>query len=302
MAESSLVLPTKHTTPLRYPGGKGKLADYVKDILAANELLDGHYVEPFAGGAGIALELLLHEYVRRIHINDICQPIYAFWKSVLDHTDELCRMISDAKLSVENWDLQKAVLSHPNNHSELELGFATFFLNRTNRSGILNAGIIGGRNQTGPWKIDARYNSAELSGRIQAIARLRSRIELTCEDACVLIKRIRATLPTKTLFYLDPPYYDKGKALYLDFYQHKDHEKISALIRGIKRQKWIVSYDNVPNIRALYKGNSCITYGLRYSAREACEGTEIMFFHNEMIMPTATDAMKRARRFYWKTE
>jgi DNA adenine methylase len=173
----------RYFTPLRYPGGKGKLAGFVKALLRANSLLDGDYVEPYAGGAAIALELLLHEYVTRIHINDVSRPIHAFWSSVLNHTDDLARLIVDTRLTVEQWDRQKKVLANPGHHDVLALGFATFFLNRTNRSGILNGGIIGGRDQTGPWKIDARFNPSELVTRITAIARMRSRIHLTRKDA-----------------------------------------------------------------------------------------------------------------------
>ncbi len=130
-----------HFTPLRYPGGKAKLSAYVKSLMKENALLDGEYVEPYAGGAAIALELLFHEYVSRIHINDVSKPLHAFWKSVLDHTEELCRLVMKTPLTVEQWDKQRRILDFPEGHSTLELGFATFFLNRTNRSGILNGGI-----------------------------------------------------------------------------------------------------------------------------------------------------------------
>jgi DNA adenine methylase len=134
----------KHFSPLRYPGGKAKLAAFVKSIIVENGLSDGEYVEPFAGGAAIALELLLQEYVARVHINDISRPVYAFWKSTLFDTDRICAMIRDVDVSVEQWDRQKKVLKFADEHDDLELGFATFFLSRTNRSGILNGGIIGG--------------------------------------------------------------------------------------------------------------------------------------------------------------
>lgn len=297
MTDSVLLgVPTKYTTPLRYPGGKGKLAAFIKATVEENDLLDGHYVEPYAGGAAVALELLLHEYVRHIHINDISKPIFSFWKSVLVHTEQLCRKIRDAKLSVQNWDRQKAVIENAEEQDDLDLGFALFFLNRTNRSGILNGGIIGGRDQTGPWKIDARYNAPELIKRIEAIARLQNRIELTREDAYNLIKRLKASLPPKSLFYLDPPYYVKGKELYLNFYFHKDHLQIAKLVRSIHKQKWIVSYDNATEIRQLYRGCPSVTYGLRYSARESREGTEVMFFSESISVPEATRSMIKPRR------
>ena len=205
-----------HFTPLRYPGGKAKLAEYVKEIIRANKLYDGEYVEPYAGGAAIGLELLFQEYVTRIHINDLSQPVYAFWKSVLNDTDELCRLIKNTRLSVASWDRQKRIFAHPKDHNYLELGFATFFLNRTNRSGILNGGIIGGRDQTGPWKIDARYNSNELIFRVQSIAKMRKHIKLTRSDALALLRHGLPKWDKKTLIYLDPPYYAQGRELYYD--------------------------------------------------------------------------------------
>lgn len=275
----------RHFTPLRYPGGKGKLAPYIKEIIKENKLLDGEYVEPYAGGAGIALELLFHEYVSRVHINDFSRPVYAFWKAVLDHTDKMTKLMRDTPLTLKSWDKQKKIFSHSDDYGPVELGFATFFLNRTNRSGILNGGIIGGRDQTGPWKIDARYNRAELIGRVEAIAKMRRRISLTRMDAQKFLKTQSKEWPEKTLIYLDPPYYVKGSELYYDFYKHDDHERVERYVtESMAKLKWVVSYDNVPTIRSLYKGYQHIVYGIGYSAREAREGSEIMFFSDALKM------------------
>lgn len=275
-----------HFTPLRYPGGKAKLAAYVKSLLKENRLLDGEYVEPYAGGAAIALELLFHEYVSKIHINDVSRPVHAFWKSVLQHTEELCRLILKAPLTVSQWDKQKRVLAHPREHDVVELGFATFFINRTNRSGILNGGIIGGRDQTGPWKIDARYNAKELVRRIESIASLRSRIKLTRQDALKFLQSGVARWPEQTLIYLDPPYYVKGRDLYHDFYEPDDHAKIAGFIKSIVKQQWIVSYDNVKPIRDLYKGSRHVVYNIGYSARSSSQGSEVMYFGRGLKVPS----------------
>ena len=281
-AQSNLI----HFTPLRYPGGKAKLAAYVKSLLKENRLLDGEYVEPYAGGAAIGLELLFHEYVSMIHINDVSRPVHAFWKSVLQHTEEMCRLVLKTPLTVAQWDKQKRVLANPREHGKVELGFATFFINRTNRSGILNGGIIGGRDQTGPWKIDARYNAKELVRRIESIASLRSRIKLTRQDALKFLQRGVTRWPEQTLIYLDPPYYVKGRDLYHDFYEPDDHAKIASFIRrSIVRQRWIVSYDNVKPIRDLYKGSRNVVYSIGYSARSSSQGSEVMFFGRELKVP-----------------
>lgn len=286
-----------HFTPLRYPGGKGKLATFVKQLISANDLEDGVYVEPYAGGAAIAMELLFHEYVSGVHINDLSRPVYAFWKSVLDHTERLVRLVRDTSLTVRTWNKQKLILAHQDDHDDLALGFATFFLNRTNRSGILNGGIIGGKDQTGPWKIDARFNTQELIFRIESIARLRRRINLSREDARAFLATRLRTWPAKTLIYLDPPYYMKGKDLYLDYYTSKDHERIAKFVtERIRRQKWMVSYDNVQPIRKLYRCFDRIAYRVGYSAREAREGAEIMFFCEGLSIPAPAGAMRALRR------
>ncbi len=280
-------------TPLRYPGGKAKLAPYVKSLMKDNGLLDGEYVEPYAGGAAIALELLFHEYVSRIHINDISKPVHAFWKSVLHHTEEFCRRISDMPLSVSAWDKQKRILENAKGHDDLELGFATFFLNRTNRSGILNGGIIGGRDQTGPWKIDARYNAKELIHRVESIARMRNRIKLTRKDALKFLKDGVSDWPEQTLIYLDPPYYVKGRDLYYNFYEDKDHASVAEFATNrIKRQRWIVSYDNVQPIRNLYKSSRHVVYNIGYSARSAAQGSEVMFFCAGLRVPPLIGPIK----------
>jgi DNA adenine methylase len=203
-----------HFSPLRYPGGKGKLAAFVKSLVVTNGLSDGEYVEPFAGGAAVAMELLLQEYVAHVRINDISRPVHAFWKAVLSHTDALCKRIRDTPLTIKAWDKQKAILMNADDYDDLALGFATFYRNRTNRSGILNGGIIGGRDQTGGWKIDARYNAPELINRIMSIARMKRRISLTKQDALKFLANGVTEWQKNTLIYLDPPYYDKARHLY----------------------------------------------------------------------------------------
>jgi DNA adenine methylase len=295
MSESAQPKPHRllHFTPLRYPGGKAKLAPFVKHLMKENRLLDGEYVEPYAGGAAIALELLFHEYVSRIHINDVSKPLHAFWKSVLNHPEEFCRLVMKTPLTVAQWDKQKRILQNTSDHEDVEIGFATFFLNRTNRSGILNGGIIGGRDQNGPWKIDARFNAKELVHRIESIARLRNRIKLTRQDALNFLKNGVLRWPQQTLIYLDPPYYVKGRDLYYDFYEHEDHERVANFIAAsITRQRWIVSYDNVPPIRILYKGARHVVYDIGYSARSASQGSEVMFFCDGLRVPPLIGPIK----------
>jgi DNA adenine methylase len=286
-----------HFTPLRYPGGKAKLSEYVKEIIRANKLYDGEYVEPYAGGAAIGLELLFQEYVTKIHINDLSRPVYSFWKAVLNDTDELCRLVKNTRLSVASWDRQKRIFANPRDHDLTQLGFATFFLNRTNRSGILNGGVIGGRDQSGPWKIDARYNAEELIFRIQSIAKKRRHIKLTQSDALSLLRFGLPKWPKKTLIYLDPPYFAQGRKLYYDYYKPDDHAELADFIETkMQNQSWIVSYDNVAAIKKLYAGFRSVVYNVGYSAREMRTGKEVMFFSPKLEIPELVGPIQQVGR------
>jgi DNA adenine methylase len=269
-------------TPLRYPGGKGKLATYIKSIFELNHLCDGHYVEPYAGGAGVALELLMLEYASHIHINDIDPAIYAFWYSVLNHTDELCKKISCTRVSMKQWNLSREIYQNPNDYTLLERGFSTFFLNRTNRSGILKGGVIGGKAQAGEWKLDVRYNKQNLIARIEKIASFKNRISLYQQDASEFLIELCPNLPQKTLVYLDPPYYVKGKGLYRNFYTHDDHMSVQKTLEIINTVKWIVSYDNVPEIHSIYEGYDRKTYSLSYTAQKKMQGSEVIIYGPEL--------------------
>jgi DNA adenine methylase len=272
-------------SPLRYPGGKGKIANFIKQIFEKNTLMDGVYVEPYAGGASIALSLLFEEYASKIIINDFDRSIYAFWYSVIHSTDKFCKLIDKTPITIETWKKQKGIQQSKETSDLLKLGFSTFFLNRTNRSGIIKAGVIGGNNQEGNYKIDARFNKEELKSRIKKIAQYKDRIELYNLDAIELIKQIRTNLPNKTLIYFDPPYYLKGKDLYVNHYKHEDHVLVSEMINGLNEHKWLVSYDNAIEIKTMYKKSKQFQYGLNYSAVNATMGEEVMFFHKDIYIP-----------------
>ena len=264
---------------MRYPGGKNKLAKFIEKLCVDNGTT-GHYIEPYAGGASVALHLLMTGRVREITINDLDKAIYAFWFSVINHTDELCLLIKNTPITTDEWEKQKKVLSNKNNDiNVLELGFATLFLNRTNYSGVLNAGMIGGRNQTGNYKLDCRFNKIEIIRKIRAIAEYRDNIHVTNLDAISLIDRVR--VDGNTIFYFDPPYYIKGPSLYMNHYKHDDHKAVSDAIKSIPNAKWVVSYDDTEEIHELYAGQRYINYSFTHSAGRSRQGNEAVFFsHN----------------------
>lgn len=275
---------SKYVSPLRYPGGKLKVVDYVKQLMEVNGLVGGTYIEPYAGGASVALSLLFDKYAGKIKINDKDRAIYAFWYSVLNETDALCRLIADTPVTMDTWQVLHELQKHKTDVDLLELGFSTFFLNRTNRSGILNGGVIGGKEQSGEWKIDARYNKKDLIERIEHVAGYADLIELTSMDAVALIKRYKRTPAAKTFCYLDPPYYVKGQDLYLNYYRDEDHKDIAEAIKKFKGQ-WIISYDAVDFISKLYGDYRQKEYYLSYSAGNPAKGKEIMVYSSGLIIP-----------------
>jgi DNA adenine methylase len=286
-------------SPLRYPGGKSKLAGFVKMLLLTNDLCDGEYAEPYCGGAGIALHLLQSEFVSRVFLNDIDPAIHAFWWTVFNSPEELCRKISSVKLSVQSWKRQKNIFTHKQEHSREELGFATFFLNRANRSGILSAGPIGGFGQTGKWLMDARFNRLTLTKLIEDISEFRDRVTLTRMDAITFITGRLTKLAPKSLIYFDPPYVNMGGRLYRNSYVNDDHELIAGGVQQL-RGNWIVSYDNVPLVRQLYSGRRSVDYGIGYSANRKTIGREVMFFSDNLIIPTVPTPVSVGPRA-WKS-
>src|ERR1700738_2721454 len=279
-------------TPCRHPGGKGRLTDFMRLVFEQNQLLDGHYVEAYAGGSAIAINLLLLEYASCIHLNDLNRSVFAFWHSVINSPDELCKMIRDVKVTIRERNKQKAIQRNQNDHSLLELGFSTFFLNRTNRSGIIKGGVIGGNKQDGVWKLDARFKKKNLCSRIEKIALYRSRIRLYNLDASDLIAGVLPSLPKKTLAYFDSPLYLKAFKLYEDHYVHDDHLAISKLVKKIS-VPWIVSYDRQPEILLMYRGLPTITYNMNYCATtRRRRGGEVMFFSKTLLIPDVKNPLR----------
>lgn len=275
---------SRYYTPLRYPGGKAKLANFVKELFKTNKLCDGHYAEAYAGGAGVGIELLLCGYASTIHLNDLNYPVYAFWHSVINESENLCKRVSKAKLDITMWRRQKEIIANVENHDLLDVGFAFFYLNRTNRSGIISGGVIGGIDQSGKWKIDARFGKEGLIDRIERIAAYASQINLYNLDAMDFLGKVSKKMPENGFIYLDPPYFHQGQRLYDNFYKPEDHALIAGNVAKLRHQ-WMVSYDDEPAIRLLYCKYRQTTHYLRYSAATAYQGSEVLIFGNKLKLP-----------------
>ena len=279
-------------SPLRYPGGKSQLTPFVVELLRTNNLFDCTYVEPFAGGAGIAWTLLLSGYVSEVWINDFDPAIHAFWHAVLNNTDALCDRIEQTPVTIEEWHRQRAVRTQTAT-SLLDLGYSTFFLNRTNRSGILKGGVIGGLQQTGNYLIGCRFNKFDLVAKIRRIAIYRDQVRLTRMDAEQLIHREFKKLSPHALVNVDPPYYRRGPELYCSFYEHQDHAMLADAVRGIK-QPWMLTYDDTPEIRLMYEGLPTHSKELMYSAQVKRSAVELLVLSPALQWPTQPE--QRIRR------
>lgn len=273
-------------TPLRYPGGKQRLSPFITEIIQANNITGGHYAEPYAGGAGVAIELLLTGKVSHIHLNDSDFGIYAFWYSVLYKTEELCKMIVSASMTIEEWRKRKEIVKKADKRRILEMGFSVFYLNRCNRSGVLSGGVIGGLDQTGNYKMDARFSRNDLVRRIEAIAIHKDKISISNLDAEYYIENYIPNLPTNSLIYFDPPYYQQGSNLYLNAYKKDDHCRLAKAIQQVTH-KWVLSYDGVPDIVDLYKKRRHFLYDLQYSAAKVYKGKEVFIFCDKLKLPSS---------------
>ena len=278
-------------SPLRYPGGKGKLAPFMEYMIDELELHGGTYIEPFAGGAGIALDLLFNDVVSHIVINDYDKAIASFWKAVLSENERFVNHVMNVPINIREWERQRDILKSSTKYS-FELGFAAFFLNRTNRSGIINGGPIGGKSQDGQWKMDARFNREELSNRIRRIGEHKTDITIYNKDVNSLITNYVSKFGERTLIYFDPPYFKKGKQLYMNYFSLSDHKRIEKLIREKVDCAWLITYDDSPEIVRIYNGYEIRQFDLNYSVANKRVASELMIFPPNNKCPRNEDLLK----------
>lgn len=266
---------SKHYSPLRYPGGKARLSKFLTEIIrrqsSGNKVI---FVEPFAGGAGAALTLLFTKKVDEIIINDLDPAIFALWKVIVDDTDWMINKIKQTEITIEEWRKQQAIYKSKTTDLR-KLGFSTFFLNRTNRSGIIEGGPIGGFEQSGEWKIDARFNKEGLIKRLEDIKSNRHRISVKNLDGITLLKQIQKLESHDEYFiFLDPPYIVKGQLLYLNHYQKKNHTKLANFL-NTSILNWVMTYDDTPLVHELYSNLNIKRFDIAHTAHSRKMGKEV---------------------------
>lgn len=288
-------------TPLRYPGGKTKYTNLFVDIISMNKFNSCTFVEVFAGGAGAAISLLLKGHVKALFLNDMDVAIYSFWKSVKENSTELIKLIQSTRVNMAEWKRQKAIYDSKDTGDILKLGFATFYLNRCNHSGILEARPVGGMKQDGEYRINSRYNKVTSIRKIEEIANYRDAIEVFNLDGMNFLKLLkRKHLDRNCLIYLDPPYYQKGPALYLNHFIHKDHKTLRDSILKCPFP-WILSYDNHAEIVNLYKDQDCNLYRnyLRHTISGNSNAEELII--SKLNLPSSLEKLhvNDGRRKQW---
>lgn len=266
----------KFYSPLRYPGGKNRIFSFVSSLIKRNNLEGCAYVEPFAGGAGLALHLLVEGIVSEIYLNDLDKSIYCFWKTVIGDSESVCRWIEDVEVNMETWKKAKNIYTNFEKYSDFEIAMATFYLNRANVSGIITGGPIGGMGQKSKYKINARFNKEDLVKRIKLISTYSKQIHLSGLDGNEFLRRVDS-MDKKLFIYIDPPYVNKGAQLYMNFFQEQNHRDLIQTISKLKH-KWIVSYDNTDLINEIYCRYIRITHRLSQCTSNRI-GDEILIIH-----------------------
>ncbi|MGC1239556.1 MAG: DNA adenine methylase [Acidimicrobiales bacterium] len=255
-----------HASPLRYPGGKATLAGFFENTILALGLNKPTYIEPYAGGAGAGLELLLKGVVGKVVINDLDPAIHACWLAMVKNSEAFLQLLNRTPLTIDEWKRQREIYRrrHDFDVDPLALGFATFYLNRTSRSGVLGAGVIGGLAQSGTYKIDARYNKAVLRGRVERLAELSGKIRVTRQDG---LARLREYLPKENVIaYVDPPYVEKGSSLYMSSFKESDHVELASVLNDRWDTNWVLTYDVGDLVKRLYRAREVSEFHLLYSA------------------------------------
>ncbi|WP_297609796.1 DNA adenine methylase [uncultured Sutterella sp.] len=271
-------------SPLRYPGGKSKITPLMVEVISSLKTCST-YIEPFAGGAGVAINLLLNGKVDQIVINDYDKSIYSFWRAVKEESDNLLSLIEATQVNIDEWHRQRAIYAESQGKYSIELAFATFYLNRTNRSGIISAGPIGGLKQNGEFRLDARFNKINLMKRIKSISLHAKKIKVYNQEVRSFIRNTLPKYQDNSFIYFDPPYYENSRRLYKNSLKSKDHNDIANYIANYVRAPWVITYDAVTEIEAIYRAYPKRYYLLNYSAARKVKGRELVIFKDETIIP-----------------
>lgn len=296
-ARKSIEESVRHVSPLRYPGGKSRLSGLLREIRRLNGLGAHEIVEPFAGGAGASLALLYLEEAPKIHINDADPAMFAFWWSATKRPQKFQRRLVDIPITISEWQRQRIVYGSKREVSRFDLGFSAFFLNRCNRSGIVRGGgVIGGLDQSGQWKIDARFNKVTLQKRLRRLEEFSARINVSGIDGAELIESIHLG---NRFFFIDPPYVKRGQTLYQNELDLDYHARLAVLLESMPSSAWALTYDDCPEVREWYGDWANVRpFSLQYTASSRRAGKELLITPKWLLLPLE----QTSRAITWEDE
>lgn len=274
------------SVPLRYPGGKASLLNYVEKFITSNNISVQAILEPYAGSAAISMGLLRKGMISKAYINDSDQMVYAFWKTVLNNNEELIEMIDSLEVNLDAWFCyRKYLVDKPlTKFNEKDVAMAFLFLNRTSYSGIVKAGPLGGKKQQSRYKIDCRFNKENIKKKIEQLQEFSSRLEISNMEGIEFMKEtIKKT--GDVFIYADPPYYNVGKLLYNQYFDDKKHIQLADYLKQVEEQPWLLSYNANEFIMNLYSDQKMVPIYLDYHTGPYRRNIMEYLFSNRVIPP-----------------
>lgn len=270
--------------PLRYPGAKSKLVPYIQKLIETENLIDCTFYEPYAGSAAVSFALLENRTISKAIVNELDPLVYCFWVSVMEQPEALIQLIRNTDITLDNWNTFSLYRDNEfiRTKSTLEIGLAGLFLNRTSFSGILKAGPLGGLEQKSQYKIDCRFNKRKIVQSIESLSKFHDNVEIYNMDALDFLKeKTKYKRNNRTFVYIDPPYYEKGPSLYRYYYEDEMHKSLAKFIKT-KSYPWLISYDDSPHIKKLYKKSRQQHIYLDYSVNTHAKGKELLLSNLEI--------------------
>jgi len=254
------------TSFFRYPGGKAKLQQ--KIIPKLGNIANLEYREPFFGGGSIGIAVL-DQRPASVWINDFDDGIAALWQSVIYYPALLKEQIRQLKPSVAAFDQIKSELSSkvPSCDSADQIanfGLKKLAIHQLSYSGLGTkaGGPLGGKHQRSKYKIDSRWSPNYMCAQIDLIHAKFAGLEVCCTsvDFMALIE----DTSRRAIVFLDPPYWEKGSSLYQHAFSDADHQRLADALR-VTEHHWVLTYDDCPQIRALYNWATIEVLEVKYS-------------------------------------
>ncbi|WP_017304163.1 DNA adenine methylase [Spirulina subsalsa] len=223
-------------SPFRYPGGKFYARKLILEHIPEHE----NYVEPFAGGASI---FFAKDKVKYNWLNDIDEELINCFLMIRDYPEELIEKLQGEKATKERHYFYKHDYSAQN---DLERATRWYYLNRTSYSGIMKA-------ESCYWGYGEKYSMRpENWGRniLRTSEKLQG-VKLTHLD----FEKVFENLPKNTFLFVDPPYFSaRQDNFYTHFFCQEDHIRLCQTLKKYSDQvRFLLTYDNVPEIRGLYQ-------------------------------------------------